>query len=795
MPLRRRTRSAIAAAALLVSGNLVRADHFVATWNTDGVGNWTDASRWDTDPLYPNNGTDTFDAIINSGDAEVTLNNDITINTLDMTAGLLTGTGTKKLTLESDSFWTGGDIVGVSEIRVKSTLEIGLNFREFATSTIEIEADATLDWWGGQINATDENGGGGIINNAGTIIDETDSSWTWGNVLSPILNNTGSYLKTAGSVGSQKSVWAVFNNDGFVDVQAGDLWLSGGGAHTGSIAVSAHARLLISDYNQIFSGAGSPTTTFSSAASINSLGTVIFSNDFGSGTTEFAGTYVSANTIINTDDPGQEGNDGRVTFVAGSTVNFETTPGTLTVESGTVRFETGQVTILEEFEIPGITFTNVTFSGGTVDTTDDLYFSTLDWSAGTLKGNGLLRSVSSGSIAFTGTGPKSLEGVTLFNGVSGLATISEGSLTMRDSELRNLGNATIDLQGDPVFSNPDINTYVAQVRNFGTILKSAGTGSAQFNDVNMINNGTIIVQSGTLRLNGGGDYTGHIELDPTTTLELGLGGNSQTHFFQSGSTMSGAADSEVHVFGNVEFLAGSSTNVDRFKVEYPAGNVKYEGGELVVGDLTLNGGAQMYLTPGGDKTLKMRSITVEQFSESSLDLADNKAVVDYGESEPTPLNHIRNLIAAGHNGGGWDGEAIVTSEGNSINFGLGYAENSILNLDSFGGYAVDDSSILIKYTWYGDANLDGIVNVLDMYNLASSWQSTGTWFNGDFNYDGFVDASDLGLVGLNWLSGMDGPLGEMFPEVFGGTNSVPEPRILGACAALLYSFKRPRRRR
>ncbi len=46
-------------------------------------------------------------------------------------------------------------------------------------------------------------------------------------------------------------------------------------------------------------------------------------------------------------------------------------------------------------------------------------------------------------------------------------------------------------------------------------------------------------------------------------------------------------------------------------------------------------------------------------------------------------------------------------------------------------------------TDYGDANLDGVVDLLD-YNLwENGYGSSGGWSAGDFNGDGMVDAADF----------------------------------------------------
>ena len=49
----------------------------------------------------------------------------------------------------------------------------------------------------------------------------------------------------------------------------------------------------------------------------------------------------------------------------------------------------------------------------------------------------------------------------------------------------------------------------------------------------------------------------------------------------------------------------------------------------------------------------------------------------------------------------------------------------------------------MKYTLYGDANLDGQVNSTDLQILLFGLNKPGAWDQGDFNYDGNVNSADL----------------------------------------------------
>jgi hypothetical protein len=65
---------------------------------------------------------------------------------------------------------------------------------------------------------------------------------------------------------------------------------------------------------------------------------------------------------------------------------------------------------------------------------------------------------------------------------------------------------------------------------------------------------------------------------------------------------------------------------------------------------------------------------------------------------------------------------------------------------SFHGQAVNPGAVVIKYTYEGDVNLDGTVNVADLGILSTNWQRSGNWTRGDFNYDGTINVADLGML-------------------------------------------------
>ena len=89
----------------------------------------------------------------------------------------------------------------------------------------------------------------------------------------------------------------------------------------------------------------------------------------------------------------------------------------------------------------------------------------------------------------------------------------------------------------------------------------------------------------------------------------------------------------------------------------------------------------------------------------------------------------------------------------------------------------DGNTTIVKYTWQGDANQDGIVDGNDQNQLdfGIAFGMLG-WVNGDFNYDGVLDGNDLNLLDFG-LAFQTGPLGEGIRTF---EDSAPDSRALGS---------------
>ncbi len=139
-----------------------------------------------------------------------------------------------------------------------------------------------------------------------------------------------------------------------------------------------------------------------------------------------------------------------------------------------------------------------------------------------------------------------------------------------------------------------------------------------------------------------------------------------------------------------------------------------------------------------------------------LDAGDNYMIVDY-TGPSSPIVSLQSLLKSGRNNGTWDGNGIRSAAAaNDPNdeTALGYAEATDLFTTfpaTFAGQSVNNTSILIKYTYYGDTDLNGNVNLTDFNRLAANFGMTGQhWFDGDFNYDTLVNLADFNLLAGNF---------------------------------------------
>ena len=213
----------------------------------------------------------------------------------------------------------------------------------------------------------------------------------------------------------------------------------------------------------------------------------------------------------------------------------------------------------------------------------------------------------------------------------------------------------------------------------------------------------------------------------------GVGGNNSTGVVYSfnGSNIT-KTDSGTVTFSGSNTYSGS-TNISGGKLILASAHAVPVGNNLTIGPAA---------SVVASKSVSPVAFTIGSLSVSGLlDLNNNALVV-----QNSSLQAVNSLVAAG---------AVNASTGIISSTALadtthlttiGVISNST-GTATFDGATTNLGDVLVKYTYYGDANLDGIVDSSDYSRIDSGYITKATgWYNGDFNGDGVIDGSDYTLI-------------------------------------------------
>jgi hypothetical protein len=273
----------------------------------------------------------------------------------------------------------------------------------------------------------------------------------------------------------------------------------------------------------------------------------------------------------------------------------------------------------------------------------------------------------------------------------------------------------------------------AGVTNF-TIDAGANDGATP-NDIITINNGTSATGLSSLRI------------------KLGLGANTINHF-------GGTSSLDISTTG-----AGTSTvNVNN------SSTVNFAASQRLT-TLNVNNTATARLGAGGGKFLRVNNLAVQP--GAALDLTNNSLIIQSSSGNKFGVySTISGYLFTGRAGGTWTGRRINSSTAaidSTRNPGLGAIINDSGDgltpiHTTFAGEPVDANAILVKYTWNGDATLDGVVNADDYALIDAGFASQFTgYYNGDFNFSGDIPNADDYFLIDKAFSGQSGPLGASEP--------------------------------
>ncbi len=312
------------------------------------------------------------------------------------------------------------------------------------------------------------------------------------------------------------------------------------------------------------------------------------------------------------------------------------------------------------------------------------------------------------------------------------------------------------------------------------VVTFAGNGNTSLNAASPSFAGSIVVTGGTLTLrNGGATNAQPLALSGGT---LALRNDVSTSFLSNVSVTSnatistdngGSGSGQVQAVGDLSIAVGKTLTVSRLNQTHLAANNLTVSGTLAVAS-GLGAGA-----------LRVQNLSIA--AGGKLDISDSSMVVrsgDTGSWNGTAYTGVSGMIQAGRNAGQWDGLGIVTSQ-TLATAGNNYTSIAVITASDRGiisglwaGITVTGADTLVMYTYGGDANLDGKLDILDYVRIDQGIATGMTgWSNGDFNYDGKVNIIDYAAVIDANVSAQNG----VFPTSAGVTldaaevASVPEP--------------------
>jgi hypothetical protein len=457
----------------------------------------------------------------------------------------------------------------------------------------------------------------------------------------------------------------------------------------------------------------------------------------------------------------------------------------------------------------------------------------------------------SGSLTFGGTfngpGPVSISGTTTFNGLltAGAVTVASGStLNVNSPGPSTLSSLTL---------NPGSNLNLSGTLTPGSFSTVAGSytnigSGALFSSSSYNLNGGFILVGGTMKAPSGLSLTnttlyvipgGNVSSGSSVTLNSGSSLIDQGIFTAGSSTVTVNAGASVSVGsgnpwsgalsikqGATVSFAGQTSGSSIYPIflaslTTAAGSIAAPGQSTSPSLLTLGSSSS-----SADRSFLFAGSTYAPLA-GGIDLGNGDFIdgTVYSYEGSSGLSSLFAMVKIGYNGGAWNGSStspfIFSSAAandpthlhalgialNDTGANSGTATGVMLypNFDNFGSSPYNSSSntivsgdVLIKYTYYGDANLSGAVDGSD-YSLIDngSLRHLTGWYNGDFNYDGVINGSDYTLIDNSYNTqgaAISAQIATPTAQVVGsGASSVPEPAslaLLGIGAAGLLGRRR-----
>ncbi len=266
----------------------------------------------------------------------------------------------------------------------------------------------------------------------------------------------------------------------------------------------------------------------------------------------------------------------------------------------------------------------------------------------------------------------------------------------------------------------------------------------------------------TLSLRGPANYTGATAVN-SGTLRITSSGSLNN---SSPATVAAGATFAIEGTASVGPVSGDGSTSVTNAGQLTANHIRQ--GSLIVSGPT----AKATVRPNGGDAGTSAVGTIDVDSGGILDLTNNDLVIRATAATKDAVHAAAQAdIVSAQNGldanfiTNWNGPGITSSAARTANLasnfdlvGLGAIRNSDIDIltglpgssyTTFSGQSVTPDDILVKYTYIGDGNLDGLVSFDDYVGMDNAFfgliQNLG-WATGDINFDGVINFDDYTVV-------------------------------------------------
>jgi hypothetical protein len=242
----------------------------------------------------------------------------------------------------------------------------------------------------------------------------------------------------------------------------------------------------------------------------------------------------------------------------------------------------------------------------------------------------------------------------------------------------------------------------------------------------------------------------------------------------SGLTVHGAAGNDtVEIAGNLPFtpLFNGGAGTDRLIISAGLRRLTANiSGDESIEEIVVGGGGRVEVAAGQDlaaltvrdsgrldvMSSGMTTAALTISGEGVLDLHEHDLIVHATDAtRGAVLAAVSGYLKSARNGTGgtWTGPGVTSSAaaGNAL---TGLAVGAVGN------------DVVVKHTWNGDANLDGIINIDDYVQIDTGYlaqPANPTYAQGNFNFDNVIDIDDYVLIDTAYL-GQSGSLAASAPS-------------------------------